>query len=148
MLGETMCFGAYFFMKYVINRENPAAIDGNAKPMNPLILLPAALMDITATSLGYIGLGFMKDAGFFQMLRVTPIIFCGLLSIPILKQRLKWFNWTGILLVCTGLIIKAIPGVMDSFDPPEDKVNKILTNDHVLTFFTIQVQSPSPKSKV
>ena len=117
-----MCFGAYFFMKYVINRKNPSAIDGDAKDMNPLILLPAALMDIVATSLGYIGLGFMKDAGFFQMLRVTPIIFCGLLSIPILKQRLKWFNWTGILLVCTGLIIKAIPRVMDSVDPNPDKV--------------------------
>ena len=126
MLGETMCFGAYFFMKYVINKKNPSAIDGDAKDMNPLILFPAALMDIVATSLGYIGLGFMKDAGFFQMLRVTPIIFCGLLSIPILKQRLKWFNWTGILLVCTGLIIKAIPRVMDSVDPNPDKVDIVI----------------------
>ena len=121
-----MCFGAYFFMKYVINKKNPSAIDGDAKDMNPLILFPAALMDIVATSLGYIGLGFMKDAGFFQMLRVTPIIFCGLLSIPILKQRLKWFNWTGILLVCTGLIIKAIPRVMDSVDPNPDKVDIVI----------------------
>ena len=44
------------------------------------------MLDIVGTSLGYIGLGFMKDAGFFQMLRVSPIIFCALLSIPILKQ--------------------------------------------------------------
>eukprot|EP00091_Calanus_sinicus_P002769 TRINITY_DN12873_c0_g1_i1.p2 TRINITY_DN12873_c0_g1~~TRINITY_DN12873_c0_g1_i1.p2 ORF type:complete len:113 (-),score=23.57 TRINITY_DN12873_c0_g1_i1:376-714(-) len=79
--------------------------------MNPLVLWPAAFLDIVATSLGYMGLAFMHDPGFFQMLRVSPIIFCGLLSMPILKQRLKWFNWTGILIVCIGLLIKAIPNV-------------------------------------
>ena len=46
------------------------------------------MFDIVGTSLGYIGLGFMKDAGFFQMLRVSPIIFCALISIPVLKQVL------------------------------------------------------------
>ena len=49
-------------------------------------------MDIVATSLGYMGLGFMNDPGLFQMLRVSPIIFCGLLSIPFLKQRLRDSN--------------------------------------------------------
>ena len=87
-------------------------------------------MDIVGTSLGYIGLGFMKDAGFFQMLRVSPIIFCALLSIPIMKERLRWFQWTGILVVCSGLIIKSIPAVMDFFDPPDDlvscKLNEII----------------------
>ena len=34
-------------------------------------------MDIVATALGYMGLGFMKDAGTFQMLRVSPIIYTG-----------------------------------------------------------------------
>ena len=82
----------------------------------------AALMDIVGTSLGYIGLGFMKDAGFFQMLRVSPIIFCALLSIPIMKERLRWFQWTGILVVCTGLVVKSIPDVVNFFDPPADKV--------------------------
>jgi len=121
MLGETLCFGAYFLLKYVINRSDPEAFDGYAKPCNPLIMLPAALLDIIGTSLGYIGLGFMKDAGFFQMLRVSPIIFCALLSIPILRQKLKWFNWTGILIVCIGIIVKAIPQVIETFDPNPDK---------------------------
>jgi len=86
-----------------------------------LIMLPAALLDIVGTSLGYIGLGFMKDAGFFQMLRVSPIIFCALLSMPILKQKLKWFNWAGILIVCSGIIVKAIPQVIETFHANPDK---------------------------
>jgi len=121
MLGETMCFGAYFILKYGVNRSNPEAFDGYAKPCNPLIMLPAALLDIVGTSLGYIGLGFMKDAGFFQMLRVSPIIFCALLSMPILKQKLKWFNWAGILIVCSGIIVKAIPQVIETFHANPDK---------------------------
>jgi len=112
---------AYLILKYIVYKDDPKKVDGDAKPMNPLVLWPAAGLDIVATSLGYMGLAFMKDAGLFQMLRVSPIIFCGLLSIPILKQRLKWFNWTGILVVCVGLIIKAVPQVMDTFDPPENK---------------------------
>ena len=66
-------------------------------------------MDIIATYLGYMGLAFMKNAGMYQMLLVANMIWCGLLSIPLLKQRLKWHNWFGMLLVATGLIIKAIP---------------------------------------
>ena len=40
MLGETLCFGGYFIMKYIINRKDPEAFDGNAKPVNPLLMLP------------------------------------------------------------------------------------------------------------
>jgi len=125
---------AYLVLKYIVYKDDPKKVDGDALEMNPLVLWPAAALDIVGTSLGYMGLAFMKDAGFFQMLRVSPIIFCGLLSIPILKQKLKWFNWTGILVVCTGLCIKAIPDVIRTFNPPEDKsvlsgcLNKLAPN--------------------
>jgi len=109
MLGESMCMLVYVINKYVVHRADPAAVDGDALDMNPLVLWPAAFLDITATSLGYMGLAFMGDPGFFQMLRVSPIVFCGLLSIPFLGQRLKWFNWTGILIIGIGIAIKGIP---------------------------------------
>ena len=44
MLGETMCFGGYYFLKYVINRKNPDAVDGDAKPINPLMLYPVSVL--------------------------------------------------------------------------------------------------------
>ena len=66
-------------------------------------------MDILATSLDYMGLAFMKDAGLFQMLRVTPMLWCAILSIPILRQKVKWYGWVGMVVVILGIFIKAIP---------------------------------------
>jgi len=112
MLGESMCMLVYVINKYVRHRADPSVADGDALEMNALILWPAAFLDLLATSLGYMGLAFLKDPGFFQMLRVSPMIFTGLLSIPILKQKLRWFNWTGMLVVCIGIIIKVLPKVV------------------------------------
>ena len=74
-------------------------------------------MDILATSLDYMGLAFLKDAGLFQMLRVTPMLWCAILSIPILRQRVKLYQWFGMVVVVVGIFIKAIPLLF----PPSDK---------------------------
>jgi len=108
-----MCMLVYVINKYVRHRDDPSAADGDALDMNPLVLWPAAFLDLVATSLGYMGLAFLKDPGYFQMLRVSPMVYTGLLSIPILKQRLKWFNWAGMFVVCFGIVIKALPKVID-----------------------------------
>jgi len=116
MLGECLCMGAYLILRYVVYKDTPEVIDGpDPKPMNPLVLWPAAFLDIFATGLGYLGLIFMGNPGFFQMLRCTPIIWCGLLSIPFLGQRLKAHNWIGILVLSGGLVIKAIPDAVKPF---------------------------------
>ena len=70
-------------------------------------------MDIVSTSVAYTGLGFMKDGGFYQMLRVSSVVFCALLSIPVLKQKLKWFNWTGILIIIAGITLKSVPSIQN-----------------------------------
>jgi len=116
MFGECLCMGAYLILKYVVYKDTPEVIDGpDAKPMNPLVLWPAAFLDIFATGLGYLGMIFMANPGFFQMLRCTPIIWCGLLSIPFLGQRLKAHNWIGIGVLSAGLLIKAIPDAVKPF---------------------------------
>jgi len=122
MLGESMCMVVYVVNKYIVHRKDPAAVDGDALEMNPLVLWPAAFLDLFATSLGYMGLAFMRDPGFFQMLRVSPIVFCGLLSIPFLGQRLRWFNWTGILIIGIGIAIKGIPDAVPSLRSEEQQL--------------------------
>merc|ERR1719264_834376 len=107
MIGEMLCLGAYFFMKYVVHREDPGGYDSTSKLVSPLIMLPASLLDISSVSCSFTGLGFLKDAGLHQMLRVSNLVFCGLLSTLFLKMRLAWFKWAGILLVCIGLVVKA-----------------------------------------
>ena len=70
-------------------------------------------MDLVSASLAFIGLGFMKDGGFYQMLRVSSVIFCALLSIPVLKQKLGWYNWAGIFIIIAGITLKSVPSIQD-----------------------------------
>jgi len=123
MLGESMCMIVYGILRYIVFKDEPSKIDGEKLPMNPLVLWPAALLDIVATTLGYMGLGFMRNPGFFQMLRVTPMIFCGLLSMPILKRKLKLHNWIGMVIVCAGLVIKAFQFVPQIYHQEENEFN-------------------------
>ena len=44
MLGETLCFAAYFILKYGVNKNDPDAFDGYAKPCNPLIMFPVSII--------------------------------------------------------------------------------------------------------
>jgi hypothetical protein len=54
--------------------------DSSEQPkFNPLILLPAAMMDLFATSIMYVGLT-LTSASSFQMLRGSVIVFTGILS--------------------------------------------------------------------
>ena len=42
MLGECLCMVAYLILKYVVYKDNPEKIDGDALPMNPLVLWPVS----------------------------------------------------------------------------------------------------------
>ena len=86
--------------------------------------LQAAVIELVGTVLGYIGLGLMKDGGFFQMLSVTSIIFCALLSIPLLRQRLRCHHWLGMTVICGGIAIKSIPAIRDFINPDRIDVSK------------------------
>ena len=55
---------------------------------NPLIFLPPALCDMTATSIQYIGLT-LTFASSFQMLRGAVIIFTGILSVIFLRRQFQ-----------------------------------------------------------
>ena len=75
--------------------------------------MQATLLELVSTSLSFIGLGFMKDGSFYQMLGVSSLVFCALLSIPVLKQKLGWYNWTGIFIIVAGITLKSVPSIQD-----------------------------------
>ena len=85
-------------------------------------------MDILATSLDYMGLAFMKDAGLFQMLRVTPMLWCAIISIPVLRQRVKWTQWLGMFVVIAGIFIKAIPLLFPPSGKSDVKRRELMMN--------------------
>ena len=59
--------------------EVPANAPGQMQKFNPLILLPAAMLDLCGTSIMYVGLT-LTSASSFQMLRGSVIVFTGILS--------------------------------------------------------------------
>lgn len=44
MFGECMCMVVYLILKYVVNKEDPEKFDGEALPMNPLVLWPVSIL--------------------------------------------------------------------------------------------------------
>lgn len=114
--GETLCFIVYKSMLTYYLRSGradedlPDTIKGN-RGFNPLIFLPPALCDMTATSLMYIGLNMTSSAS-FQMLRGALIVFTGVLSVVFLKRKLRWFHWLGIFLVTGGLVIVGLNDIL------------------------------------
>merc|ERR1719507_2575834 len=117
-LGEMLCMVAFWVSACWRQRRpegSPYADinDANApKKFNPLIFLPPALCDMTATSLQYIGLT-LTYASSFQMLRGAVIIFTGILSTIFLRRKLAWFKWTGMVFVIGGLVTVGVSDMMN-----------------------------------
>ena len=40
MLGESLCMVAYLVLKYIVYKDDPKKVDGDALEMNPLVLWP------------------------------------------------------------------------------------------------------------
>jgi len=109
-LGEMMCMVAFWIVRWRSSRAQQSSsyppLDDSTAPrkFNPLIFLPPALCDMTATSIQYIGLT-LTYASSFQMLRGAVIIFTGLFSTIFLKRKLGWYRWLGMCLVVCGLVV-------------------------------------------
>merc|ERR1719193_768807 len=120
-LGEMLCMVA-FWLSACWRRRRPegspyADIGGEEAPkkFNPLVFLPPALCDMTATSVQYIGLT-LTYASSFQMLRGAVIIFTGILSTIFLRRRLAWFKWAGMVFVIGGLVTVGVSDMMNQKD--------------------------------
>jgi len=145
-LGEMMCMVAFYVVRWYRRRRRAQAAalssgieddeqrledrDGEEEepqptPYNPLIFWPAALCDMTATSIQYIALT-LTYASSFQMLRGAVIVFTGLLSMFVLRRRLQMYRWIGIIFVIFGL---SIVGLCDILFKPDNNHNSTLTND-------------------
>ena len=91
-VGEMMCMVAHHVVVWWRARKARQGLRDPAPaptPFNPLVFLPPALCDMTATSIQYIGLTLTYAAS-FQMLRGAVIIFTGILSRVALKERITY----------------------------------------------------------
>merc|ERR1712156_708709 len=133
--GEMLCMVVYYLIRwfkkwktkrkgsyeilYTTEEERVAKEEGNEVNFNPLIFLPPALCDLTATSIQYIGLTFTY-ASSFQMLRGAVILFTGILSKLVLRKRQEWYRWAGMVFVIAGLVTVGLTDVLHSQDEKDE----------------------------
>ncbi|CAG0893206.1 unnamed protein product [Cyprideis torosa] len=116
-LGEMCCLSAFLGFRWYQRRTRAPELDDlmsqedSRRTFSPLVFLPPAMCDMTATSLMYLGLT-MTYASSFQMLRGAVIIFTALLSVAFLGRVLQWKHWIGILCVFIGLCIVGLSDML------------------------------------
>lgn len=108
-LGEVLCLIAFIiaykrFSAKKDGSQDRSTLTKGSRTFKKLILLPPALMDITATSLMYFGLS-LTNASSFQMLRGSVIVFVALLSLCVLKRKILIREWIGIILIILALVL-------------------------------------------
>jgi len=167
-LGEMLCMVAFYVVKWYKKkrREQRAAISSGIEddeqrleedqeddsegpqptPYNPLIFWPAALCDMTATSIQYIALT-LTYASSFQMLRGAVIVFTGILSTFVLRRRLESYRWIGIIFVIIGLSIVGVCDIVfkPSVDPSPNSTS-LYANSSIHEFYGVskpRIEEPS-----
>ncbi|XP_045162343.2 solute carrier family 35 member F6-like isoform X2 [Mercenaria mercenaria] len=127
-IGEFTCLIAYFVIKMCCRQQQ--VVDGEQpRSFNPLIFLPAALLDMCGTSIMYIGLN-LTYASSFQMLRGAVIIFTALLSVAFLGRVIKKHMWVGMFTVLLGLLLVGLADIVfGSHDDTTTNTNGIIAGD-------------------
>ena len=130
MLVEMMCMLVYLIYIYCISNELETD-PGEDKPKpNPLLFLPPALCDVTATSMMYVGLN-LTSASQFQMLRGSIMVFVGILSRIFLKKRLEWFRLVGMAVIIVGIVMVGAADFFNS-DGEGETMSKAIIGDIIV----------------
>lgn len=101
-MGELLCLFAFYFLKWRAKSKGQTV--PASKPFNPLLFLLPALMDLSGTSIGYLGLA-LTATSVYQLLRGFTVFCTAMLSVIFLKRKLKSYNWIGVALVVGGTTI-------------------------------------------
>ncbi|KAG8225086.1 hypothetical protein J437_LFUL000065 [Ladona fulva] len=133
-MGEILCLLAfkliYLYATYKQDGSRYEVLRGN-QDFNPLVFLPAAMCDMIATSIMYIGLN-LTYASSFQMFRGSVIVFTGLLSVAFLGRVLSWREWGGIYFVIAGLSVVGLSDFVQSSSNESLNKNYVITGDELI----------------
>ncbi len=108
-LGEFLCLIVYS-VKLRSSPKSKESVCGNSIYFS----IPATL-DMCGTGVMNAGL-CLTYASVFQMLRSAVVVFTGILSVLILKRRLRAFHWFSILLVCLGVFVVGYVSILNTDD--------------------------------
>jgi len=90
-----------------------------AQKPSKFVYLGLCMFDLSASALGGVGLMYI-DASSNQMLRGSMVVFTAIFSRILLRRRLSWKQWAGIMSVVAGLALVGMCGLF--------RANALLTN--------------------
>ena len=136
-LGEALCYIAFMILFFYKKSRNQDMSEFGDQKFNPFIWAIPAMCDLFGTSIMYVGLTWTFAAS-FQMLRGSVIIFTGLLSVAFLGNKLKIYNWIGMVMVIVGLVMVGV-GDYVFFDGSSSDLNKdtVLAGDLLIVLAQI-----------
>ncbi|XP_071537220.1 solute carrier family 35 member F6-like [Panulirus ornatus] len=140
-IGEMLCMLTFYILQCCARRRQQEQVE-MAPSRQQVVNFPKqiffvpAFCDCLATSTMYLGLT-LTYASSFQMLRGAVIVFTGLLSVAFLGRKLRYFQWIGILVVISGLVIVGVSDFIGSTDAGKYSLNGIITGD--LLIITAQI---------
>lgn len=120
-LGEFSCLFIYVLVKWARSRDAP--IDRDGGKFNPLVFLPAAIIDLVQMSLLNLGLGLVLFAQItpFQIMKGVALVFTALLSVAFLAQSFGKEKWLGMMMIVLGLLIIGLPNLLKNIED-DDKI--------------------------
>lgn len=134
--GEFLCLAVFKILFCQLRKRNDGSEDistltkGN-RNFNQLILWPAAILDMIATSTMYIGLN-LTYASSFQMLRGSVIVFVAIFSMMFLQKRLQLREWFGIGFIIVGLTCVGLSDMIGSSSSQANDRSDILIGDSLI----------------
>lgn len=146
--GQLLCLFTYLIMKKLEQRRHdrqslPGTPDSEifsppkaVREINNWVFLPLACLDATSSSINYVAL-ILTTASSYQMLRGkmdlrvlsssgSVIIFTGLVSTAFLGMKIKRFQWMGMFMVTSGLVVIGLTDYIYG-DSAKDDINGVIT---------------------
>ncbi|KAK3885338.1 hypothetical protein Pcinc_010441 [Petrolisthes cinctipes] len=111
-VGEILCMIAFYVFRCISRHRRRSQMelspsDDQSTQFPKRIFMIPACCDALATSTMYMGL-VLTYASSFQMLRGAVIVFTGLFSVAFLGRRLRYFQWIGIFVLISGLLVVGV----------------------------------------
>lgn len=100
------------------------------------------VFDLSATAVGGVGLIWV-DASTNQMLRGSMVVFCAIFSVMLLNRKLSRGQWGSIGLVCVGLALVGMSGMLQKHfeDADEDSASDVSSSQMLMGIFLVLLAS-------
>ncbi|XP_022117346.2 solute carrier family 35 member F6-like [Pieris rapae] len=129
--GETLCLLAFKVVCVLSRNSQENVLTKGNRYFDPIILLPAAILDLTSTAVMYFGLAFTYPRS-LKMYRGTAVLFIGVLSTVFLHKHIQLKEWYEMANIMMGFLTVGVTDVIFASSKDDKGQNSLLTGDMLI----------------